>query len=339
MAIKLSELMKPSAFTKFDPITFGPSQQMIGAQSFAPQQPVKEEPSIFDNLSKAFKNFGTAMKTPGFQQVLGQMAQAIAPGPESWQAKLGAVGAQLGKGRQYDQYMQKLFAGQTPGPEDVVGLSPEEQNQAQQIVKTMQLKQAEQATAEKAQTANQFYTGALGTASLQAQQTAQAQLPIQQQEANARTMQAQKPEMRMEQVYSGQTPGQMQTYMYNAAANTPPIPVTTGQQQAGGSGGGLSASQEANLWYKNYDRMLAPIAVKYAKDGLQLFTDPTTGMIRYQFPPGTPQERVDAFEAERVAMIQSAIQAGIFPENFLNVGSAAVPAPGQQPAGAKKQWP
>lgn len=336
MAIKLSELMKPSAFTRFDPIIFGPSQQMVGPQAFAQQQPVEEQPTVFDNLSKAFKSFGNAMKTPGFQQVLGNMAQALAPSPDAWQAKLGAVGAQLGKGRQYDQYMAKLLAGQNPTPEDAFGLSPEEQNQAQQIVKTLQLKQAEQATAEKAQAANQFYTGALGTASLQAQETAKAQLPIQQQEANARMLEAQKGQFRMESVPSGATPGAEQTFIYDATTGQYK-PVTSGQRMTGGNGGQITPYQETQLWYKNYDRMLAPIAMKYSKDGLRLYTDPATGTIRYEFPPGTRQDIVDAFEAERATMIHSAVQAGILPDNFLNVNSSAIPQTTSPTT--KKQWP
>lgn len=343
MATKLEELkrmMSPTgdATKMFSQPTFSiPAVPAVGEQQAAPQ---KESESIYDQLSKAFKSFGAAMKTPGFQQVLGQMGQALAPSPESWQARLGTVGASIGKGRQYDQYVSKLLAGQPTEPGDAFGLSPEEQLQARQTVETLKLKQAEQATAEKAQAASQFYTGALGTAALQAQQTAAAQIPIQQQEADARTLEAKKGQFRMESVPSGTTPGQEQTYLYDAASGQYK-PVTSGVKQIGG-GGELSAAGRMTEMNRQYKLRRDNIVAKYGSKGIQIVMGPDGNVI-----PIFPDADMEAqFLADVDRMVQEGIASGDFSEAYGRAVLASNRLSAQvaketvgSPQNTKKQWP
>lgn len=102
-------------------------QQPVGSNNQQGQGGGKVK-NFFSNIGQAFSNFGKAIDTPGFQDVLAQMGAAISP-EGTWQKELGQVTSNLIREQQGNQFLVGASRGRlgdtSAVPTDVVAKGTE----------------------------------------------------------------------------------------------------------------------------------------------------------------------------------------------------------------------
>lgn len=118
-----------------------------------------EKDTLFDRLSKAFKSYSNAVKTPGFADVLAKIGAATA-GEGTIQQGLAGVAMSTANQRAYSNYVNKLMAGETPTQADLAPLTSDQITQGRQMLENKQkiaIQQQEANTAAASQAASQTY--------------------------------------------------------------------------------------------------------------------------------------------------------------------------------------
>lgn len=118
-----------------------------------------EKDTLFDRLSKAFKSYSNAVKTPGFADVLAKIGAATA-GEGTIQQGLAGVAMSTANQRAYSNYVNKLIAGETPTQADLAPLTSDQITQGRQMLENKQkiaIQQQEANTAAARQAASQKY--------------------------------------------------------------------------------------------------------------------------------------------------------------------------------------
>ncbi len=90
--------------------------------------------------------FESTGKVDRFAYALGKGAQAVMGeyGQETWQARLGGVGAEQAQSRAHSRYLKAIIAGEEPDTADVAILTPEQQWQGAQMQEAMTTRKSEE---------------------------------------------------------------------------------------------------------------------------------------------------------------------------------------------------
>ena len=155
MGGRLSSAMNPTM-----PSPPGPTQMVGGSPTMdAQMREVPEQAENLDLLSKAFKSFSNALKTPGFTMALAKLGYSLA-GEGTWQKTLGATAIEAVSQRSYSDYVNKLMTGQPISESDMRVLTPQQITEGRAMADTNAKLKMEQDRLEldtKSQAANQRY--------------------------------------------------------------------------------------------------------------------------------------------------------------------------------------
>jgi len=346
MAVKLSEIMGPakpnefmktSAFTQFNPVFNIPTPGL--QQTPTPLAPggTKEGEDQYSLLSKAFKAYSNAIKTPGFNEIMGTIATAFAPNQDSWQAKVGQFGMQQAASQRYSQYVQKLVAGQEPTADDARGIAPEMQLQARQVVEQQKLKLRAQGTDEKSQAASQKYMEAMSSAQAEAQRINAEELALaKKRQATAEEL-AKLPDWQATALPVGGE-GEYKSFLYDQKSGKIKD-IGEGKKAASGSANvgldGLTPAQRELKKQREFNNRRLRVFSRYSRQMLSLVPD-ANGILQPIWKTEPDQATLDRLANELDESVRDGIRDGKFEDGF--AGVKLVPeTPTPTETGTKKQ--